>query len=171
MLVTQAEIVSNCINNKNFSTSLIKDQYIETAELQHVKPVLGSDFYYDIVNDESSYSTLLNGGTYTTSDSKTYSFQGLKKTICFFAFFESLPYIFTQITNQGLMQNNTEFSNNVSKDQRADYRNTIYSQAQSLMNEVKEYIHENLETYTLYSLGTDKSETVKIIGGLILGKK
>lgn len=167
-LVTQTEIRDNCINNANFNTALIKDETIKIAELLHVKSVLGDIFYYDVALNSGNYSNLLDGVDYVNDAGYILHFEGLKKVICYYALYEALPYVFTQLTNQGLMINDTEFSNNVSTKERASFRSTILTQANMLRDELMDYIHSEINTYTLYSYINDGLESVTLIGGLVL---
>ena len=162
-LITAAQAITYSMNNANFSADLINDNLIEVTELNHVKAALGSDFYYDVINDTATYATLLNGGTYTDSEGYTKSFQGLKKALGFFVKYEALPELMLQITNLGLQVNNSEFSNSASSAQRAEIRETALRQANALMDECLEYLDEKVSTYTRYKKGTYKT-----IGGIIL---
>lgn len=154
MIGTKADILTYACNNKNFDvTNYIKDSYIKAAELQHIKPILGEDFYNDIDTNPSGYSTLLT----------TY----LKEVIAFYSYYESIPYIQLSVGNQGLMIGNSQTATAVTDKQRADFRDNILSQANTLRDEMISYIEDNTDTYTLYLASENISKTTKLIGGII----
>lgn len=167
-LITKSDIVTIALNNLNFDTDLISSKVISIAELQYVKPRLGSDFFYDVLNDQSTYSTLLDGGTYTDSEGYTKSFQGLKAALAYYCKYEMGPEIIAQITNLGVQINESDFSRSVTNEDKAVLRSSIKSQADSLMEEVVEYLDEKSGSgeFTRY-----QRRRGRLIGGLVLSKK
>jgi hypothetical protein len=137
------------VNNKNFDyTNLIKNSYIRSAELKHVKPILGADFYKLVDTTPSSYATLINSY--------------LKELIAFYTLYESLPFLNVQVTDKGIMINDSETANQGSSAQRAELRMAVLSMAEALKNDTIEYMKENESDYE-----NEKPRT-KIIGGIIL---
>ena len=155
MIGAKIDTVTYVINNKTFDyTNMIKDSYINIAELKHIKPVLGATLYDAIVAAPSSYTTLISGY--------------LKETIAYYVVYESLPYINLQITDKGLMLNDSETANQAQDKQRGELRNSLLSMGDSLRDNMMEYINDNKTTYTLYDTTEDISKNIKVIGGIIL---
>jgi hypothetical protein len=166
-IITQAEVVSLALNNANINTALIKDSILEASELQHIKPLLRDVFYYDILQNAANYTELLSGGTYVDRQGYTRTFRGLKKACAMYAKYELIPELYFQMTNLGLQVARSEFSSTGSDSQRAAYRLTVKSQADTLMNEVIEYLSEKRATYTLYRI----SDKRRVFGGIIMKKQ
>lgn len=61
------------------------DRAIEQAEDFDVKSALGNVFFTEVDSKKTTYTTLLNGGSYTYNG-YTYSFKGLNYAIAYFAF-------------------------------------------------------------------------------------
>lgn len=150
MIGAKNDVVTYVINNKNFDyTNLIKDSYIEIAEYKHIKPILGAEFY-DLVNTTpSSYATLVN----------TY----LKKLIAYYTVYEAMPFLNLQITDKGIMVNNSEQASQASSEQRSELRSSLLSLAETLRNEMIEYMKDDETNYE-----SGDSETTRILGGIIL---
>jgi|TARA_R110002074_G_scaffold1973_5_gene11907 hypothetical protein len=58
-LITATEIIDRAFTNANTDTYLIKDTFIDVAELNHLRPFLGDNLYDTVVN-EFSASTVWN---------------------------------------------------------------------------------------------------------------
>lgn len=138
------------VNNKNFDyENLIKNSYIRSAEIKHVKPILGADFYDKVDATPSSYSTLINNY--------------LKELIAFYTLYESLPFLNVQVTDKGIMINDSETANQGSSAQRAELRMAVLSMAEALRDATITYMEENETDYE-----SEDTNTTRIIGGIIL---
>jgi|TARA_R100000482_G_scaffold124933_2_gene80072 hypothetical protein len=72
-LITAAKVISKALTNQNVDTHLIKDSFIEIAELNFIKPAIGEDLYR-LINEEKNNGTVWSytkNDCIVTSDSKT----------------------------------------------------------------------------------------------------
>ena len=75
-LITASEVISKAFTNSNTDTALIKDSFIEIAQYNHLRPVLGEDLYNKLMSEKSAsvtWSTSIvcttdNGSKDVTSD-------------------------------------------------------------------------------------------------------
>ncbi len=148
--MTASEVVALAINNKNFDTALIKDDYILAAELDDIKPALGDDFYDTIVADTATYATLL-----------TY----IKKALAFFTLVKALPFIHVHLNTTGI---NVPFADNArdaTDRQRADMTEACQRIGEVHLQEAKRYLEDN-NTLAIYDLWSGNSR--QKFGGLLL---
>ena len=155
MIGAAINTVTYVINNKTFDyANMIKGSYIKSAELKHIKHVLGETFYDAIDATPASYATLMSGY--------------LKEAIAWYTVYESLPFLNIQITDKGIMLNDSETANQAQDKQRGELRNSLLSIADSFRDDMMTYINDNKTLYPLYDTTEDLTKTTKIIGGIIL---
>lgn len=77
-LITASEVISKAFTNSNTDTALIKESFIEIAQYNHLKPVIGEDLYnklMSIVNSGNAYKfvkscTITSGSATVTSSAQ-----------------------------------------------------------------------------------------------------
>jgi hypothetical protein len=130
-LITKSEVISRSITNSNFDSHLIKDTFIEIAELNHVKPFLGEDLYNACVG--GSYITLVN--------------DYIKNYLAFCVKFEILPDITYNTTSQGVVDNLADFTSPVDPTKLNYLRSETYKKAETYKKKMEKYLDDN---HTLY---------------------
>ena len=100
-MMTSAEVATEAINDNYFDDAYF-DKYILTTQRKYVKPVLGDD-YYDELLTEIAGATLTADNTIIVDDF-------IKPMLAHYIVYEVYSKVHTQLTNQGAMQNRTEFS-------------------------------------------------------------
>lgn len=53
-LITASEVISKAFTNSNTDTALIKDSFIEIAQYNHLRPVIGEDLYNKLMSEKSA---------------------------------------------------------------------------------------------------------------------
>ena len=53
-LITASEVISKAFTNSNTDTALIKDSFIDIAQYNHLRPVIGEDLYNLIVSEKNA---------------------------------------------------------------------------------------------------------------------
>ena len=86
-LITRADIAQYRQITDNINTDKIINQHIVDAQFSDIQKLLGSDFYNDMIRNstDANYVTLLNGSTYTYSDT-TYTNVGLKVVLVHYSY-------------------------------------------------------------------------------------
>jgi len=130
-LITKSEVISRCITNANFDTHLIKDTFIEIAELNHVKPFLGEDLYDACV--AGGYVTLVN--------------DYIKNYLAFCVKFEILPDITYNTTSQGVVDNLADFTSPVDPSKLNYLRQETYKKAETYKKKMEKYLDDNITLY------------------------
>ena len=71
-LITASEVISKAFTNSNTDTALIKDSFVEIAQYNHLRPVIGEDLYNKIISEKNAGVVWsLTATCVTTADSAT----------------------------------------------------------------------------------------------------
>lgn len=124
MLIDRIEIAKHREISKNVREDKI-GPYIEDAQRLDLKPLLGERLYYELANNATAHSDLLNGGTYSY-DGKTYDHPGLKKVLSLFAYARYVMFGSYTDTAFGFV----EKSNQDSKSVGDAHKRNIYTENQ-----------------------------------------
>jgi hypothetical protein len=147
--------------------------YITQAQNFDLKPLMGNQFYVDVVNNPASTENvlLLDGGDYVYNNN-TYTFTGLKAVIVMFAYARFLQNQNINVTRFGIV-----FKNNNDVSERVDTKTLQFAvtnakdQAISYWNECIEFLCNNSTDYPLWgddapaNPKTKKNVVVSPVGG------
>lgn len=161
-LISAQEVINTCFTNKNTLAILLKDSFIEVAQLQHIRPVLGDDFYDEIV--------LQNNNDSLTTDNKKLVDDFLKDTLAFYVKFEALEDISFNTTSKGVRSIDDEFTSPATDTQRANLALKIRSHADALRDKMIRFIEDedNIDKYPTYKKTENITKTVSTFGGFVL---
>lgn len=144
MLITASEVTAIAfIGDNNVKPTYIKDSHIDVAEKKYIIPVIGQELYNNIL----LYPVLLDL---------------IKKALAFYVRYIVLPDLAIQVTNTGMFNNSTDYSQSVSNEQRRALMQRALDNGDTYMEYVRLNIEEN--QYTEY----DKKVRSQIIGGIVL---
>ena len=151
-LVTASEVISNSFTNQATDTALISNSIIDIAELAHIKPELGLDFYEEIKTQNDSTGTLSADNTILMNDF-------LKPCLCWFVRFEVMNEIQYNTTSAGLVVNVSEFSNPANVEQFNQMKSDTFRKAKVLLDDMIAFItHEDqVNKFPLYGTDGDSS--------------
>tara|TARA_R100000030_G_scaffold100586_1_gene93967 strand:+ start:1242 stop:1769 length:528 start_codon:yes stop_codon:yes gene_type:complete len=149
--VTASEVVQNSFTNQATDTALISDSILDIAELAHIKPELGLDFYEELKTQNHNSSL--------TTDNQTLVTDFLKPALCWFVRFEVMNEIQYNTTSAGLVTNISEFSNPVNVEQFNQMKQDTYRKAKVMLDDMVAYIqHEDQSgKYPLFGHDGDSS--------------
>ena len=149
--VTASEVVQNSFTNQATDTALISDSILDIAELAHIKPELGLDFYEELKTQNHNSSL--------TTDNQTLVTDFLKPALCWFVRFEVMNEIQYNTTSAGLVTNISEFSNPVNVEQFNQMKQDTYRKAKAMLDDMVAYIqHEDQSgKYPLFGHDGDSS--------------
>ena len=150
--VTASDVISTAFTNQATDTALISDAILEIAELAHIKPELGLDFYEELKTQNDSTGTL------TTANSDLLTLY-LKPALCWFVRFEVLNEIQYNTTSAGLVINTSDFSNPASVEQFNQMKSDTFRKAKVLLDDMIAYIthQDQVNDYPLYGKDGDSS--------------
>lgn len=140
-LMTAQEIILAVVNDENLDPKEIEKR-IEPAERKYLRPVLGKDLYADLLTNPSQANNVA-------------LLSYVKKALQHFVLWESLPFMRTKITTQGLMTNSTEFTEQSSKDDFGAVRKVVMSDAELELKELTDFLCENSANYPLWKKSSD----------------
>ena len=133
IMMTSTEVSSQAINDNYFDTAYF-DKYILTSQRKYVKPVLGKDYYNELL-------TQIAGGSLTT-DNTIIVDNFIKPMLAHYIVYEVYSKVHTQLTNQGAMENNTEQSNQANNFEYSQSRDFYINKADFWKKHMIEYIKE-----------------------------
>jgi len=132
-MITPTEVAEEAINDNYFDTSYF-DKYILTSQRKYIKPVLGVDYYDELL-------TQIEGAS-LTADNTIIVDNFIKPMLAHYVVYEVYSKIHTQLTNQGTMQNDTEFSDQVRSFDYSQSRDFYINKADFWKVDMIEYIKE-----------------------------
>lgn len=146
-LVTRADIALF----KQISKSVYDDvlnSYISDAQFTDVQPLMGSDFYFDMIENstDANYQTLLDGGIYQYQG-VDYTSVGLKAVISHFAYARYIMFGSQTDTPFGLTEKTNENSFNVSVSGKKTIYKMNQQMAQGYWENVEQFLLRNPDDY------------------------
>lgn len=161
-LVSAREVIDTSFTNKNTLEILIKDSFIEVAQEQHIRPVLGEKFYDEIVKQN-------NDGNLTV-DNKNLVDNFLKEALTFYVKFEVMEDISFNTTSKGVRSINDEFTSPATDAQRANLSLKVRSHADTLRNKMVRFIEkeENIDKFPLFKKLESITKQTSIFAGIVL---
>lgn len=160
-LITAAQVISISFTNKNTDLLLIKAAFINRAENDYVRPMLGDDLHASVV---ANHTTGYNGTLYTDY---------LLPALAFYTKLLLLPDLNIKQSSAGLMVGNTEFGSQASSAQRAELAIATRQIADGFMKDAIKYIEFNDTEFPTYFTSTLEHGAIKnkIVGGIIFPSK
>ena len=116
-LITYSDFAAIRDVSSNINSTKRIDPYILESQEMDIRPLLGDIFFQEVINNQSTYTTLLSGGTYTY-EGYTYSFQGLKKVHVYYAYARLLLNDDIKSTPSGFKNKITQESEPISETTR-----------------------------------------------------
>jgi len=149
--VTATEVIRNSFTNQATDTSLISSSILDIAELAHIKPELGLDFYEELKTQ--------NHGSSLTSDNSTLVTDFLKPALCWFVRFEVMNEIQYNTTSAGLVINDSDFSSPANVEQFNQMKSDTFRKAKVLLDDMIAFIQHEDQTgkYPLFGQDGDSS--------------
>jgi hypothetical protein len=132
-MMTSTEVSTEAINDNYFDTAYF-DKYILTSQRKYVKPVLGVDYYDELL-------TQIEGAS-LTPDNTIIVNSFIKPMLAHYIVYEVYSKIHTQLTNQGAMENDTEISNQARSFEYSQSRDFYINKADFWKKDMIEYIKE-----------------------------
>lgn len=146
-VITSQTVREQVITDISFDHSYF-DKYIELAQAKYLKPALGKDFYNDYLNN---YLTL-------SAPYQTLKDDFIDKLLSYYIVYEAFPEIRDKLTNQGVMHNRSEFTEQTPSFDYGQLRSTYNYNGNFWVNEMIEFILENPTDYPLFGHDCDSDE-------------
>lgn len=145
--VTASEVIQTSFTNQATDTALISDTILDIAELAHIKPELGLDFYEELKTQNHNSSL--------TSDNSTLVTDFLKPALCWFVRFEVMNEIQYNTTSAGLVVNDSDFSSPANVEQFNQMKSDTFRKAKVLLDDMIAFIQHEDQTGKYPLFGTD----------------
>ena len=131
-LVTAGEVISKTFTNKNTDPVLVSENTIVLAELAHLRPLLGDEFYGELKEQH-------NDGTLTAANADLMTYY-LEDCLSWFVRFEVVNDIMSNITSSGVVHNLDEFSRVIDDDNYNAFKQDTYRKADIFAADMMDYI-------------------------------
>ena len=131
-LITSNEVISNSITNLNFDATLISNNMIKLAEINHIEKPLSRPFYEELVTQHH--------GATLTADNQTLMDDYLVRTLSWFVKFEIMNDLQYNTSNSGIMTNIDDFSTAVSQKQYDLMKQDVYRKATVYLNDMIDFL-------------------------------
>jgi uncharacterized membrane protein len=151
-LITAAEVITYAFD-RSVDTTKIKDTDIKAAEVKHILPMLGEDFYDAVVADQTTYATLIGY---------------IKPVLAYWVAFYIMPRLWVETGTVGMAR--------IQGQNRAVATNGEYEKARAAKQELAQlntktltkYLSDNQSSYPLYFKGANPAERVRHVGGIVM---
>lgn len=151
-IVSISDVVTECIPDTNFDTEIFTN-YILPSQRQYLRDLLGEDYYNTIL-------TSVETTTWVTEDETLYD-NFIKPMMCWYILYDAMPQVRNHITSQGIMVNDTEFSQQSTREDYGALRNSILATAERWKKDLKQYIKDiqddDSSAYPDFDDGKDES--------------
>lgn len=162
LIVTSSDFATYKDIGANIDSTNRLEPYIYQAQRLDLIPVLGAAFYHDIITNgvnvspiPSPYDTLIDGGTYTNSQSNTIYFEGLKPVLIYFAYSRFLINDNIHSTRKGFVFKDSEQSERIPQGQLKALSDEAKSTAIAYQNALIDFLVEETATYPLWESAID----------------
>jgi hypothetical protein len=136
------------------------DDLLKTTLIKDIKPLLGFDFYQDMIQNESTVANarLLAGDTYIYSGI-TYTFEGLKTIIAYFLY---ANYVMSNLadTFTGFVTKSNEDSQPASSGDKKNLRDINIETAMQHWEDCKYFLDTNAVDYPYYLPKTQNNRVI-----------
>jgi len=132
-IMTDVEVKELAIHDNNFDEAYFTN-YILTSQRKYVRSTLGKDYYNEIL-DQIENATL-------TADNTIIVDSFLKPMLAHFVVYECYSRVHTQTSNQGTMNNYTEYSNQSNSFDYSQSRDFYINKGDTWRKDMITYIEE-----------------------------
>lgn len=131
-LITSTQVITETIPDSSFDTERL-DKFILPSQRHYLRPFFGDDMYNTLLTEKvSGFST----------ENQTLYDSFLIPLLSWYTLYDALPQIRNHITPRGIMVNDTEFSQQSSKEDYSGLRNHALAQAERWKKDTKQYISD-----------------------------
>lgn len=131
-LVTAGDVISKTFTNQNTDPTLVSDNTIILAELAHIRPLLGDEFYGELKSQN-------DGGTLSSNNQSLMTYY-LEDCLSWFVRFEVINDIMSNITSSGIVHNVDEFSQLITAKDYDTFKQDTYRKAEIFAQDMMSYI-------------------------------
>jgi hypothetical protein len=130
----------------------IGDGIINAIQIRYIKPVLGTEFYNELIANQANYATLI---------------ALLKPAIAQYVKFHILPDLAIDISNTGINKIPGNNRSAAGGDELGSVKQSALDEAGLYMAVVTDHLNDNETDYPLYFRSANPENRIEIIGGII----
>ena len=151
--ITKADVLAiPVVFSREIEEEKIQDDLIESVTQMHILPILGEDFYDDVVANPLNYATL-----------KTY----LLPVVANYVKYYILPDIHSETSTAGINTITGQNKQPVPLESLENVRQSTIDAAHLQAKRLLKYLTDNEDDLPLYVPGANPQNTTKIAGGII----
>lgn len=154
-LVTAQEVIDNVFTNNTVDPFIIKDYFIDVAQEEHIRPLIGDDLY----------DTILAGSL--SAANQTLLDDYIKPCLYFYVKYEVITDMALNTTDKGIMVSESDFGSAASGRDRADLIAKAKKMGDTLADKLVRFLNDNSSSYAEWD-GMVRNDKGQIKGGVIL---
>ena len=150
--ITKANVLASAVTfTRTIDEKYIPTGLIEALTIKYIMPILGEDFYDDLVANPDNYTELI-----------TY----ILPVVAAYVKFSILPEIHTITGSSGMVQTTGQNKNPVTRDGLEGLRQVAIDQAELFAEVLHKYLEDNSDDYPLYYSSDNAQNSIVIAGGI-----
>ena len=157
-LISLTDIQKHRAISQSVELSII-NQFIEDAQIGDLRPLLGEKMYFDLLNNQSNYTELLDEFDYT-HDGVTYTSPGVKKVLSYYAYARYIMHGSATDTPFGLVEKGYQEEKQIDRSGRREMYKSTQQLAAQYWSQVEIYLNRNLSKYTLWGEGCSRGKRI-----------
>ena len=159
-LITATEIVQEASVYQNIDPEIIKVNFIEVSQEEHIRPVLTEDLY-DLVVSEN------NSGTFTGLN-ETLLNTYIKPALAFMVMSDVVTLNAVRFADAGIMVNTSDTSESATREERADLSKKYQKMGGTLIEKMQRYLEDNETSFSTWKNESSPYVPNKSTGGIIM---
>lgn len=161
-LITSDQIIELAFTNKNTDVDLINDAVINAAQFAYIKPILGEEFYDDLL-DAVENSTEDDNELILLNDH-------LRPALAYYIKGDIMPDLMANTTSAGIRVNSNDNSQPASDKQVTRVQDAAYKFAARLKDKMVDYLDDNDDLFTLWTCADNDTRDTFQRSGISLTK-
>ena len=154
--ITKTDVLAiPVVFSREVEVNKIHDDLIESVTERHIMPILGVDFYDDVVANPTNYTAL-----------KPY----LVAVVANYVKYYMLPEIHSEVSTAGINVMTGQNKQPVPRANMEGVRQSVIEEARMQGQRLKKFLEDNEDTYVLYVPAVNPQNHVKIAGGIVFDK-
>ena len=134
------------------------NQFIDDAQVGDLRPLLGEKMYFDLLNNSSNYTELLDETDYT-HDGVTYTSPGLK-VLSYYAYARYIMHGSATDTPFGFVQKGYQEEIQIDRSGRREMYKATQQLAAQYWSQVEIYLNRNFDKYPLWGEGCSREKNI-----------
>ncbi len=166
LLISENYIKERSTIMENVEIKFIKPHILESQDI-HIQDILGNNLYKDIINEFELYKIDYDSGVtgitvsdYVSTQNLTLINTYIRPTLLYYTLYESTYDLSYKITNKGIVNQYSDYSNNVENSILERMRGEYLNKAEYYGERMRKFLLANTSIYSKYLEGTGNIDDI-----------